>query len=479
MSFHSWTFVFFFVVVYGLYLSFRCKWQNRILLFASYFFYGWWDWRFLSLILISTCTDYLCAQWIATSSKSTRKWFLVISLCVNLGLLAFFKYFLFLCENVIGLFALFGITIPQPEWNILLPVGISFYTFQTLSYTIDVYRKQIPCIDDFVDYALFVSFFPQLLAGPIERASHLIPQIQQPRILQPKSLTEGLFLIYWGVFKKLFIADNLGTLLAVYCSSNSTGGGLIDGGLVLISGYLFLFQLYCDFSAYSDIARGLAKLMGIEIMENFRSPLFASNIQDTWARWHISLTTWVRDYVYFPLALQRIWNTHINDKLLILFVFLLIGIWHGAAWNFVIWGLYHGLLLAGYAFIKPKINILYKNNHTYINVFLTFLSTIITFHCVVIGALLFRAETLNQIVVWIQQIVFAFTVTSFHWQLIAALFFYSFTLLLFDGYDYFSRKNDWFFRTHWLVRYGFLYLTLYLLVIYGTKKPATFIYFQF
>lgn len=480
MNFHTWTFAVFFLIVYVMYSFLRCKWQNRLLLAASYLFYGFWDWRFLFLLLTSTITDYICGRAMgASQSLKTRKRWLFLSLTVNLGLLGFFKYLLFLCDNIAGLLSFFGIILPTPSWNIILPVGISFYTFQTLSYTIDVYRSQIKPVRNFWDYALFVSFFPQLLAGPIERARSLLPQIQSPRTITSQRLSEGFFLIYWGFFKKIFIADNLGTFLHLYGNPSLLEQSGAGGGMILITGYAFLFQLYCDFSAYSDIARGLAMVMGFELMENFKSPLFASNVQEVWARWHISLTTWIRDYVYYPLALKRFGKIHINDKALILIVFLIIGLWHGASWNFVLWGGFHGALLAAYAYLKPKLAPLRRRQEGWTPVVYRALSVFITFHLGVLGALLFRAENAGQILLWSSQLFGGFSMTWNQVELLGKIFLAASPMLIYDLVWYYRPDFSRLMQTPAVLRYAFLYITFYLVSVYGSPAPTTYIYFQF
>ncbi len=480
MNFHSWTFGLFFIVVYLLYLSLQYRRQNRMLLIASYIFYGYWDWRFLFLILGSTILDYFCGLKIAsTSSPRSKKAYLLASLIINLGLLCFFKYFYFLCDNLRLLLSMIGIHFQPPAWNIILPVGISFYTFQTLSYTIDIYRGQMKPARNFWDYALYVSFFPQLLAGPIERANRLLPQIQRPRQLNSNQVTEGAFLIYWGLFKKLFIADNLGTLLYLFANPSTLGKAEGDGGVILLSGYAFLFQLYCDFSAYSDIARGLAKVMGFELMENFKIPLLASNIQETWSRWHISLTSWMRDYVYYPLAFMRIRGKYLNNMVLIVIVFLIVGLWHGASWNFVLWGGFHGLLLAGYAYIKPKLAPYRTQRNSWRYNCLRVLSILLTFHLSMYGALLFRADSFSQIVTWSIQIFSDFSWSSLTVQLVMKLIFFTAPLLIVEVLWYYHEDLKRLFQYPMILRYAYLYITFYLLIIYGSKAPANFIYFQF
>jgi alginate O-acetyltransferase complex protein AlgI len=341
MFFNSLTFAVFFAVTWGLYLCLPRRGQNVLLLLASYFFYACWDWRFLSLILISTAVDYAAGQVIARAKKARlRKAALLASVGVNLGMLGFFKYFDFFAEGLQALLAPAGLSPPLPVMNVVLPVGISFYTFQTMSYTIDIYRGKIAPTRDPVAFALFVAFFPQLVAGPIERAARLLPQIEEPRRIGLEALGSGTALILFGYFQKVVIADNLALVVdGVY------GGPHAANGLAaLVATWAFAVQILCDFAGYSNIARGLAMVMGFDLMKNFSAPYFAANPVEFWQRWHISLSTWLRDYLYIPLGGNREGNLKTLRNLLA--VMLLGGLWHGAALTFVIWGAWHGLLLA-------------------------------------------------------------------------------------------------------------------------------------
>jgi D-alanyl-lipoteichoic acid acyltransferase DltB (MBOAT superfamily) len=474
MNFNSFTFAFFFIIVYALYLSLKHKWQNRMLLAASYTFYSLWDWRFLFLILLSTGTDFLCALKM-DKHRDKSKIFLAVSIGINLSVLFFFKYFHFFAENFIAFFSMFGLRLQSPAWKIILPVGISFYTFQTLSYTIDVYRKQIQPARNFLDYALYVSFFPQLVAGPIERAKNLLPQILKPRSITHEYVSEGLFLIYWGLFKKIFIADNLGAMLDVIGDPVSHGG---DGGLVLSFMYAFMFQLYCDFSAYSDIARGTARLMGFDIMVNFRAPYFAANIQELWNRWHISLTTWIRDYLYYPLALMKIRKKHINVKFLVILTFLIMGLWHGAQWTYILWGGYHGVLLALYALVAPKIKRRYSVPPGPASGILRFLSILLTFHLAAFGLIFFRAGSAEQTFLWLHHLFANFAVSDEMLRQCGKIFIYAFPLLLMDLFFYKHDDISRLFRYPPVVRYGFFYITFFLIVVFG-ESSVSFIYYQF
>ena len=345
MLFNSARFVVFFLAVYALYLLGRRhhRFQNRMLLAASYVFYGAWDWRFLGLLLISTLVDYVVGLRMgATDSPSRRKGLLVFSIVAQLGMLGFFKYFGFFLENLTSLLEALGLR-PSP-WTLrlILPVGISFYTFQTLSYTFDIYRRRMQPTRDFLDFALFVAFFPQLVAGPIERAANLLPQIARPRILDAARIDDGLFLILWGYFKKVVIADQAAQVANLVFKDPAA----FTGGEILLGILAFTIQIYGDFSGYSDIARGTAKLMGFELMVNFRLPYFAISPSDFWQRWHISLSSWLRDYLFFPLGGP--YGSRPRQVFTVMVTFLLSGLWHGAAWNFVIWGAYHGAIIVAY-----------------------------------------------------------------------------------------------------------------------------------
>ena len=312
--------------------------QNALVVVASYLFYGWWDWRFLSLIFISSISDFLIGQRLDRSQvHRDRKRLLILSMSINLGILGFFKYFNFFTDSFAMLFHGLGITVSPVTLNIILPVGISFYTFQTMSYTIDIYRRQMSSTNDPIAFFAFVSFFPQLVAGPIERASRLLPQFLKPRRFEYHKASDGLRQICWGLFKKLVIADNCAKVVDIIFENYST----LDGSALLLGAFLFAFQIYCDFSGYSDIAIGTARLFGIELMQNFATPYFSRNIGEFWRRWHISLSTWFRDYVYIPLGGSR--DSKARQVVNIIATFALSGLWHGANWTFIAWGVVNGI----------------------------------------------------------------------------------------------------------------------------------------
>jgi D-alanyl-lipoteichoic acid acyltransferase DltB (MBOAT superfamily) len=392
MLFNEINFWIFFLLVFSAYAVLPHRAQNRMLLVASYVFYGAWDWRFLGLILFSTVVDYLVGLRMgAEPDQRRRRGLLQLSLAVNLGLLAVFKYFGFFTEGFYDLVRLFGYTPDPLTISIVLPVGISFYTFQTLSYTIDIYRRKIRPAQDFFDFALFVAFFPQLVAGPIERASNLLPNILTPRIMTWGAIGRGAVLCLLGLIKKVVIADGIAPSVdAVYGSPDPSR---LD---IVFATWLFAVQIYCDFSGYTDIARGVAKMLGFGLMRNFAQPYFAVDPQEFWRRWHISLSTWLRDYLYISLGGNRggRWQTYRN----LMATMTLGGLWHGAAWNFVAWGVYQGVLLAIHRAISGR------HAHTGEGVgrgiagwLRRVAASVLFFQVVCYGWLLFRASSFGQI----------------------------------------------------------------------------------
>ncbi|MEQ8908109.1 MAG: MBOAT family O-acyltransferase [Vicingaceae bacterium] len=334
MLFNSIEFVFFLPIVFALYWlipSRNLRAQNLLILIASYVFYGWWDWKFLLLILFSTVVDYFIALQIEKTPKG-KKWWLGVSILSNLGILGVFKYYNFFIENFKEAFQLFGYQFDGWTLNLILPVGISFYTFQTLSYTIDVYRGQLKPTKNFISFSAFVSFFPQLVAGPIERASNLLPQFKRKRIFNRAMAVDGMRQILYGLFKKVVIADRCALVVNPIFENYQA----YDGASLLLAVVLFAFQIYGDFSGYSDIAIGVAKLFGFTLMTNFAFPYFSRDIAEFWRRWHISLSTWFRDYLYIPLGGSRL-NT-LGAIRNIFIIFLVSGFWHGANWTYISWG---------------------------------------------------------------------------------------------------------------------------------------------
>ncbi len=341
MLFNSLEYALFLPLVFCVYwaINHKLKLQNLFLLVVSYIFYGWWDWRFLSLIVLSSCVDYIIGQQIyKADSQSRKKVFLGISLFVNLGLLFVFKYYNFFIDSWIQAWSNLGIEIGTRTISLILPVGISFYTFQTLSYSIDIFRGKLKPSEDVISFFAFVSFFPQLVAGPIERANNLLPQFLKKREFNLLMARAGLRQILWGLFKKVVIADNC----AIYVNDIFLNYESLTGSELFLGAFYFSFQIYCDFSGYSDIAIGTAKLFGFKLMTNFRFPYFSRDIAEFWRRWHISLSTWFRDYLYIPLGGSKggKWKTFCNTMI----IFVVSGFWHGANWTFIFWGFFNGLL---------------------------------------------------------------------------------------------------------------------------------------
>jgi len=342
MSFTSLAFWLFLPAVLALFhgvFSRSLKGQNALLLVASYIFYGWWDWRFLSLIMLSTGVDFAMGRWLAsTENERRRKMALAVSVAVNLGLLGYFKYAGFFIDTWVDAWQQIGIHMSRPSLAIILPVGISFYTFQTMSYTIDVYRRKLNPSSNLLEFATFVSFFPQLVAGPIERASRLLPQLQRLRKLSPIAIKLALRMIAWGLFKKVVIADSA----AQYANAIFSQTDTLPGPMLAIGVLAFAIQIYGDFSGYSDMAIGLGRLFGLRLKSNFRFPYFSRNIAEFWRRWHISLNSWFRDYLYIPLGGSK--RGQVVALRNVAIVFLVSGLWHGADWKFISWGAVHAAL---------------------------------------------------------------------------------------------------------------------------------------
>lgn len=342
MLFNSIEFLIFLpLVFFGYWFVFKSlRWQNLFVVAVSYLFYGWWDWRFLLLILFTSLCSYLSGVYLekCAGNRSVQKWISAGNILLNLSILGVFKYFDFFTENLVNVLHLLGWDADYVTLNILLPVGISFYTFQALSYTIDVYQGKIKATHDIVAFFAYISFFPQLVAGPIERATHLLPQFLRPRNFDCDLALDGIRQMLWGFFKKVVVADNC----ALFVNGVFENYQTLDGSTLFLGAFFFTIQIYGDFSGYSDIAIGCARLFGIDLMQNFKYPYFSRDIAEFWRRWHISLTTWFRDYIYIPLGGSRVgkWKSFRNT----LVIFLVSGFWHGANWTFVAWGAYHALL---------------------------------------------------------------------------------------------------------------------------------------
>lgn len=473
MLFNSLYFAAFFVVIYLSYVLLRPdhRAQNRLLLVASYVFYGYWDWRFLALIAASTVIDFFVGRRIFNSQEERRRRFLLgISISANLSFLGFFKYYNFFADGLADLLRVLGMTPDFATLNIILPVGISFYTFQTISYTFDIYRRKIRPTNNFLDFALFVSFFPQLVAGPIERAANLLPQISKPRQITPQQVNAGLFLLLWGYFQKVVVADNV-ALIANKIFNNYTD----FSGLALWLGVLaFAVQIYADFSGYSDIARGLCKLMGFDLMVNFKLPYFALNPSDFWSRWHISLSTWLRDYLYIPLGGNQhgVFRTYRN----LMVTMLLGGLWHGAAWTFVIWGAFHATILVLYRIFdrNPEHADPWGGQYSYARVIG---KMALMFFLTLLGWIIFRSESLHQLGYFIVHSVATPADSSLGFAY--DLLFFGLPLLAVNLYQYIKSDLLALAKLRLPLRipvYAFMVLWI---LIFGVRKSIEFIYFQF
>ncbi len=462
MLFNSFEFLIFFVPVYILYRLLAHRWQNRLLIVASCLFYAAWSWKFLALMFVSVTTDYFCARKIDQSHEPrVRKLFLFVSIFVNLSILGFFKYFNFFAANVSGVLDFFHLP-PMPVLNVILPVGISFYTFEAISYTVDVYRRVVKPAQTYADYLLFVIYFPHLVAGPIMRAKSFLPQITSPRPFHWAQFHEGCFLFFWGLFEKMYVADNLAKIVNPVFAAASP----YEGGTVLLALYAFAFQIFCDFDGYSNMARGLGKCMGFEITINFQLPYFATNPREFWQRWHISLSTWLRDYVYIPLGGNREGEARMYGAIAL--TMLLGGLWHGAAWTFVLWGVYQGILLIAHRRCA-------RNSKDTFSVF----KVIVFFHLIILGWLLFRAQSLDQITHMLQAVLFNFRVQDQDVSLWLKLAGFVAPLLAIQVWQFKTNDLMVLYKQHWLLKTVIYAFMAYLLLGWGVMKAAEFIYFQF
>jgi alginate O-acetyltransferase complex protein AlgI len=471
MLFNSFQFWIFFALVLGLYWRLGHKAQNRLLLVASYVFYGWWDWRFLSLIVVSTVVDYLVGLRLISPNRdeARKKWLVALSVCVNLGLLGVFKYSGFFVESAGALLDALGFQAHLPTLRIILPVGISFYTFQTLSYTVDVYRGKVTPTRDFLDFALFVSFFPQLVAGPIERAKRLLPQVSSPRQVTRQDFQIGLYCIVFGLFKKVVVADNMAVIADhVFAMDPATVSNLE----VWLGVLAFTFQVYGDFHGYSLIAQGTARWMGFHIMDNFRQPFFATSPREFWHRWHISLSSWLRDYLYIPLGGSRrgTVRTYVN----LMTTMVLGGLWHGAAWTYVLWGTIHGGWLAIHRLLSVRFPPREESGTTLhlIKVFLTFLGICVTM-------LFFRSESVADALTFFFGLFSGFEPTRLTRLGFPLLAFYTVPMLLYEVWV--ERTKDLFAMTRapLTVRVIFLLTLIFFLVWFPAPVRNEFVYFQF
>lgn len=478
MLFNSLEFLIFLPTVFFLYwFLFRnkLKQQNILLLISSYVFYGWWDWRFLSLIIFSSTIDYFIGIYLSkTEDNRSRKLLLLTSLFINLGFLGFFKYYNFFLESFSEAFTFFGNSISADRLNIILPVGISFYTFQTLSYTIDVYRKKLPPTKNAIAFFAFVSFFPQLVAGPIERATNLLPQFYSKRKFEYAKAVDGLRQILWGLFKKIVIADNAATYVNIIFNDSEN----YSGSTLLLGAFFFAFQIYGDFSGYSDIAIGTSRLFGFNLKRNFAFPYFSRDIAEFWRRWHISLSTWFRDYVYIPLGGSRggtfykVRNTFI--------IFVVSGFWHGANWTFIVWGALNAIYFLPLLLLKKnRINTDIVAENSLLPNFKEILQMLVTFFLTLLAWVFFRADNVAHAFTYLDQI---FSLTFFNVPEILPI-----QDLLFIGLlvliEWIQRKKEHALELDGItlpvyIRFSIYYALIAFIFLFGGQQQQ-FIYFQF
>lgn len=482
MLFNSFDFAIFLPIVFILYWSIdnkNVRFQNLLIVIASYIFYGWWDWRFLTLIFFSTLVDFSIGKSLATEpNEAKRKVFLWISILVNLGFLGFFKYYNFFLDSFISTFSLFGQAIEANSLNIILPVGISFYTFQTLSYTIDVYRRKLEPTTELIDFAAFVSFFPQLVAGPIERATNLLPQFYTKRIFDYPKAVDGMRQILWGLFKKIVIADNC----AEFANQIFNNSAQMNGSALVLGAFFFSFQIYGDFSGYSDIAIGTARLFGFHLRKNFAFPYFSRDIAEFWRRWHISLSTWFRDYLYIPLGGSRggTWMKVRNTFI----IFIVSGFWHGANWTFIFWGMLNALYFLPLLLTnKNRKNIDIAAKGKLLPDLKEFFMILITFTLTMFAWVFFRAKSINHGINYILGILSP-SILEFpnfleiNKGLCVILF-----IILFSMIEWLGREDEFAIAKlglNWVrpLRYAIYYGLILSILIFGGKEQE-FIYFQF
>ncbi len=484
MLFNSIDFAIFLPVVFVLYwfvANNNLKLQNLLIVVASYIFYGWWDWRFLSLIVFSTIIDYTVGLKLGKEENpKNRRYLLWTSIFVNLGFLGYFKYCNFFIDNFNNVFSFLNYKFSSNSLNIILPVGISFYTFQTLSYTIDVYKRKLKPTNDFIAFSAFVSFFPQLVAGPIERATHLLPQFYHKREFDYVKAVDGMRQILWGLFKKVVVADNC----AEFANQIFNNSADLNGSTLILGALFFTFQIYGDFSGYSDIAIGTSRLFGFDLMQNFNYPYFSRDIAEFWRRWHISLSTWFRDYLYIPLGGSRggtkmkIRNTFI--------IFIVSGFWHGANWTFIVWGALNAIYFLPLLLTKSNRNNMdIIANGKLIPSFKEFLLLIITFCMTVFAWIFFRAENVTHAFQYLNGI-FSYTVFSkpileFDLKLYSTVFFTAVLVMI----EWINRTKKFALEVnkegvmgYSLIRYSVYIALLFVIVIFSGGEQE-FIYFQF
>lgn len=461
-------------IIYWLLTSKNLRIQNILILISSYIFYGWWDWRFLSLIAFSSFADYFIGlNLYKTNTLTRRKLLLWLSIIINIGLLGFFKYYNFFVQSFSEAFTLLGKPIEARTLKIILPVGISFYTFQTLSYTIDIYRKKLKPSNDIISFFAFVSFFPQLVAGPIERAVNLLPQFYKKRELNYDKFKDGVYQIIWGLFKKVVIADNC----AIYANDIFSNYSELNGSTLLLGAFFFAFQIYGDFSGYSDIAIGTARLFGFNLMTNFSYPYFSRDIAEFWRRWHISLSTWFRDYLYIPLGGSR--GNNFSKIKNVFIIFIVSGFWHGANWTFIIWGALNAVYFLPLMLLnRNRLNTDIVAQGKLLPNFKDLTAMVITFILTLVAWVFFRAESVSHAFSYLSGI---FSKTLFLKPTILPIDFLI-IIFLFVMLEWLNRaklyplaefKNKNFFR------FILGSIIVWSIILWGAFDNKEFIYFQF
>jgi len=477
MLFNSFIFLIFLALVLPAYYLLPRRLKNPLLLVSSYVFYGYWDWRFLGLLLASTIVDFVVGWKLHdTQDPRKRKFLLAVSVCFGIGILGFFKYFNFFVDSFNSMISTFGWRLDFLHMNVILPVGISFYTFQTLTYTVDIYRRKLEPTHSFLDFAVYIAFFPQLVAGPIERASHLLPQMQRHVPFSRDNFRMGLVLMSTGMFKKILIGDTAGRIVdQIFAKPRYYSSLELLMGIILFS-----LQVYHDFSGYSLIARGTAKMFGKDIMVNFRQPFLASNITDVWSRWHISLSTWLRDYLYIPLGGNRkgARRSYVN----VMITMALGGLWHGAAWNFVLWGVAHGVYLCVHRWMLKGKEATHRFVFTGLNRwFATYVVKVLGTNVIFLFALLiFRAKSFPDLFHFWDRFFIHWTASDFTGRVITmTLSFIAVTLIL-DIIEYVTEDQAFLLRLSPPMRYGIITVAWFFCLVYMYQaRPMPFVYFQF
>lgn len=480
MIFNSLDFAVFLPIVFIIYWAFKksFKTQNIVILVGSYIFYGWWDYRFLGLVFFSSFVDFFVSLSLFKEENIVkRKSILWISIFINLGTLLFFKYSNFFLDSFYSSFKFFGYAVSHQSLDIILPVGISFYTFQTLSYTIDVYRKEMKPTKSFIEFSAYVSFFPQLVAGPIERASKLLPQFSKDRKFNYNSAVNGLQQILWGLFKKMVIADNC----AQFANEIFDNSEIYSGSTLVLGVFFFAFQIYGDFSGYSDIAIGTSRLFGFSLSKNFNFPYFSRDVAEFWRRWHISLSTWFRDYIYIPLGGSK--TSPIKKVRNIFLIFVVSGFWHGPNWSFIVWGALNALLFLPLLLLnlnRKNVDTVSLNKH--FPSLKDIIKMAITFSFICFTWIFFRAENITHALDMIRTIFSSSSFTIPDFEGMGHAFKFLSLLCFFVLVEWLGKEREFAIENiklkNTFFRYLFYYGLIFLIIFYGASSQE-FIYFQF